>query len=557
MTQNLTVFDAFCGAGGSSTGLVAAGLEVVGAANHWALAIETHNTNHPNTEHFLDDLQQAHPSRFPRTTVAWFSPECTNHSVAKGRKRKNLGQLDLWGEHGVDPAEERSRATMREVVEFAEYHRYQIVIVENVVDIRNWQHYDSWLISMTNLGYDHRILYLNAQFFGVPQSRDRFYAVFWKRGNRAPNLDFRPKANCPNHGLIEAVQVWKKPGYQWGRHGTRGQYIYRCPQCGANVMPFFRPASEVIDWSIPSQKIGERDRPLKEKTVQRVPAGLKKFGYWPHLAALDHGQAGHNGKVHDPNEPLPTQTTQQTLALVQPFIASQHEGRDAVRPLDRELPCITTMNNEHQLVTPPFIAVMKNSYSPDGSYTLPPRSLDEPLTAIVAAASQHALVTPPFLVMMRGTGTKEGMATPASLDDPLRTITTGDNHHMLVTPPFIAELRNGNQPSGIDEPLACITTERHHALVMAYYGNAPTYATTDEPLPTMTTVERHALITPEQVLPECGFRMLMPEELKRGMSFPGSYIILGTKRDQVKQIGNAVACNVAQWIAERCIESLA
>jgi len=119
-SSNITAMDYFCGAGGSSTGLVAAGIEVRGAANHWRLAIDTHNTNHPQTEHFLDDLQQAHPSWYPRTTIAWFSPECTNHSLAKGRKRKGIGQLDLWGESKVDPAEERSRATMREVVEFSD-----------------------------------------------------------------------------------------------------------------------------------------------------------------------------------------------------------------------------------------------------------------------------------------------------------------------------------------------------------------------------------------------------------------------------------------------------
>lgn len=77
---------------------------------------------------------------------------------------------------------------MREVVEFTDYHRYEIIIVENVVDIRNWQYYDEWLTAMLNMGYAHKVLYLNAQFFGVPQSRDRFYAVFWKRGNRTPNL---------------------------------------------------------------------------------------------------------------------------------------------------------------------------------------------------------------------------------------------------------------------------------------------------------------------------------------------------------------------------------
>ena len=548
MSSDITGIDFFCGAGGSSSGLVNAGIRVVGAANHWQLAIETHNTNHPTTEHFLDDLQRAHPSQFPRATIAWFSPVCANHSLAKGRKRKGASQMDLWGEIALTPDEIRSRATMREVVEFTEFHRYEIVIVENVVDIRYWEFYDEWLTEMVNLGYDYKTLYLNAQFFGVPQSRDRFYAVFWKRGNRAPNLDFRPPAICPEHGQIGAVQVFKKE-FHWGRYGKRRQYVYRCPQCGTDVMLFFRPAADVIDWSIASQKIGERKKPLKDTTIARILAGLRKFGSWPSVADLAHNHAQHEGKVHGIEKPLSTQTTRQTLSLVQPFIASQHLGRDAVRGVDRELPCITTMNNEHSLVIPPFIAALRGE--PEYSAL----DINAPLTTIVAAGSQHYLVQPPFIVEFR----KDGSGRP--VDDPLATIVASGLHHMLVTP-FLASVNYFDERNReIVEPLPTQTTANKTGLVtppvvMSYYGSNPVYASVNEPLPTMRTVSHEALITPEAMLPECGFRMLEPQELKRGMSFPDKYIVLGDKRNQVKQIGNAVACNVAQAIAERCVESL-
>lgn len=521
MTQNITAFDAFCGAGGSSTGLVNAGIEVKYAVNHWSLAIETHNTNHPLTDHDIADLQVVHPARYPRTTILWASPSCTNHSLAQGRKRKNLGQLDLWGDDGIDPAEEKSRMTMQEIVVFAEYHQYEIVIVENVVDIRYWTHYDRWLNAMLNLGYDHRILYLNAQFFGVPQSRDRFYAVFWKRNNRRPDLEYRPLALCTKHGEIQAVQSWKKE-FQWGRYGARRQYVYRCPQCGGEVTPYYRPAADVIDWSIESQTIGSREKPLKEKTVQRILAGLRKFGHFPHVADLGQTHAQHNGKVKSVDEPLATQTTRQQLALVEPFIASQHGDRDAVRTIDRELPCITTMNNEHSLVTPPYLIVLKNSHSPDGTYTLPPKSLDKPLSTIAATSSQEALITPPLLTSVNYF---DDRCIP--VDEPLPTQTTASKTG-LVTPPII----------------------------MTYNGE-PVYAPVDKPMPTVTTLDRNALITPDEVLPLCGFRMLRPGELQKGMSFPATYIILGGDRDKVRQIGNAVCPNVAQWIAERCVESLA
>lgn len=143
--MSITATDFFCGAGGSSTGMVAAGVEVKMAVNHWALAIETHNTNHPATDHDCTDIRTVHPSAYQKTDIFWASPECTNHSLAKGKARKGLSQLDLWDETKGDPAEERSRATMREVVEFAGYHHNPIVIVENVVDIRYWEFYEDWI----------------------------------------------------------------------------------------------------------------------------------------------------------------------------------------------------------------------------------------------------------------------------------------------------------------------------------------------------------------------------------------------------------------------------
>ncbi len=514
MTQDITAFDAFCGAGGSSTGLVAAGIEVRSAANHWRLAIETHNTNHPMTEHFLDDLQTAHPSWYPRADIAWFSPVCANHSLAKGRKRKAANQMDLWGETALTPDEIRSRATMREVVEFTAFHHYEVVIVENVVDIRYWEHFDSWLTEMLNLGYDYKILYLNAQFFGVAQSRDRFYAVFWKRSNRAPNLDFRPRANCSRHGEVDAVQVFKKSGFAWGRYGARRQYVYRCPTCGEEVKPGHVPAASVIDWSLPSTRIGDRERPLKPRTIERIRAGLKKYGRVVQIADLGHMHAAHTGKISPAAEVLHTQTTRQTLALVDPFLTSQHDGRNPLRSVDEPLWCVTSMNNEQQLVVPPFLLSLKG-YLPEGDYSRP-LSLDDPLTTIVASSSQHALITP-FIAELRRTGESR------STDDPLSTIVAGGTHH---------------------------------ALVMSYYGGNAVHVPVSEPMPTQRTVAHQALIEVDKLLPACGFRMLEPHELKRGMSFPETYVILGGKRDQVKQVGNAVCPNVAEWIGQRVVESL-
>lgn len=55
----ITVTDLFCGAGGSSTGAIQVpGVEVRAASNHWQLAVDTHQTNHPDADHICADLYQ-------------------------------------------------------------------------------------------------------------------------------------------------------------------------------------------------------------------------------------------------------------------------------------------------------------------------------------------------------------------------------------------------------------------------------------------------------------------------------------------------------------------
>ncbi|KEP72637.1 DNA methyltransferase, partial [Microbacterium sp. SUBG005] len=107
--NGLTVTDLFCGAGGSSSGLVEAGYRVVIAANHWALAIESHQINHPDTDHSQADISQVNPAYFPKTHVLWGSPECTNHSIAKGVKRQRQQDQALFELDGTRPCPTRPR----------------------------------------------------------------------------------------------------------------------------------------------------------------------------------------------------------------------------------------------------------------------------------------------------------------------------------------------------------------------------------------------------------------------------------------------------------------
>jgi DNA (cytosine-5)-methyltransferase 1 len=50
--------------------------------------------------------------------------------------------------------------------------------------------------------------------------------------------------------------------------------------------------------------------------------------------------------------------------------------------------------------------------------------------------------------------------------------------------------------------------------------------------------------------------MVQPREQLHAQRFPAEYVVHGTKGEQTMQAGNAVPCNVAQWIGQRVAASL-
>lgn len=215
MSSYLDCTDHFCGMGGSTTGLLASGIEVVHAANHNALSIASHSENYPQIKHSIVDLSKADPRCFKRTALAWFSPECTTYSPAGGRRRLTPTP--------VDAKTVRSRLTMFDVVRFTEIHRYEAVFIEQVCEVAHWSTgnrpgdlFEWWLKGMEMLGYRHQIVCFNSAFAypePTPQSRDRLLIVFHKKGNKAPMVELCPPAVCPEHGHVNAVQQWK-PQYK-------------------------------------------------------------------------------------------------------------------------------------------------------------------------------------------------------------------------------------------------------------------------------------------------------------------------------------------------------
>ncbi|MFE3202153.1 DNA cytosine methyltransferase [Embleya sp. NPDC059237] len=285
--MSLTFTDIFCGAGGSSTGLVAAGMELKLAANHWAKAIETHAANHPNAEHVCADINNYDMRRLPTTDLLWGSPICTESTPAGGKKRPpTRGQLALL-KHGsvADAAWERTRATAYDIIRATEVHRYKAILCENVVEFAtDWELFTWWRTGMELLGYNSQITSVSSAHIGdsdnlhAPQWRDRIYIVFTRTGIPLPDLRPTPLAHCDKCDQdVAAVQSWRN-GRTIGKY--RQQYDYRCPNTAcrhAFVEPYIRPAADIIDWTDPGRRIGDRRRPLVESTLARIRAGLAAY----------------------------------------------------------------------------------------------------------------------------------------------------------------------------------------------------------------------------------------------------------------------------------------
>ncbi|MFB7896120.1 DNA cytosine methyltransferase [Streptomyces xiamenensis] len=345
--------DLFCGAGGSSTGLEEAGYQLLLASNHDPVSLATHRANHPNAEHWVEDINALDKRRLPRTPVLWASPICTEISPAGGRKRSH-GQVafDLTGtgEGGVARQEtfERTRTTALDILAATEVHRYLVIFCENVLEFAtDWELFDWWLRGMEILGYNYQIVCASSAHLGsgsnapAPQLRDRVYVVFTRKDVPLPDLEVRPRALCPECGIVEARQVWRNPDRRRiGKYGV--QYDYRCPNraCGHLIIePITRPVSDIIEWDVAGQRIGDgkpnrrKFTPYAASTRARVATGLEKFADDPRIALfqrsgvagqdINHALVVPNGRkaaVRTTAEPMTTIATRAHHTLVRPAL---------------------------------------------------------------------------------------------------------------------------------------------------------------------------------------------------------------------------------------------
>ena len=549
----LEATDLFCGAGGSSLGLESVRcpdcgrqlIKVTQALNHWDLAVQAHNENFPDADHDLHDVEVVPANRFRRTPLLWASPECVHHAYCRGKKSD-------------DASAERSRMTMWDVVRFTEHHRYDAIIVENVIEARLWEPFDEWFGKICLLGYQGQVVYFNSQFaLPTPQSRDRMYVVFWRDGLKAPMLDFKPQSWCENCAqVVNGIQGWKKPSpgslrtepgkFEWGRYGA--QYVYHCPHCLGQVAPAVVGAKSIIDWSMPMASIGERVRPLAPKTRERIRTGIKRLQTTRPIQVQVGGNLFERqgyARVWSLDDPLRTVTGTRYMGVVVPdksFVV-RGGGQSAAPRLAGE-PMGTITAHDRQLM---LVRVNRGG-------DRRPLSLEEPMPTVAGHGEMG-------LVSFRNHG------DAAPIGQPAHTVTAGGYHHGLLVyngvPGFVRSL---------EDAAGTVTGRDKQSLLVPYYGQS-NGRTTDVPMGAITGKDREALVMTEDDIDNCLFRMLQWPELLAAQQMhvhpDGSPYQLTAKRRnkrgqfvelsnelRVKMIGNAVSAPVATMLGNALLETL-
>lgn len=545
----LLYVDLFCGAGGTSTGVEYARLhgekcaKVVACVNHDANAIASHQANHPDTLHFTEDIRTLELSpmvnhlkmmkmKYPDAAVVlWASLECTNFSKAKG------GQ----------PRDADSRTLAEHLYRYIEAIHPNYIQIENVEEFMSWgdldekghpisrdkgRLYQKWVRTVCGYGYHFDWKILNAADFGAYTSRKRFFGQF------------------AEHGLPIAF-----PQPTYAKYGDEGGLFHQFKK--------WKAVRDVLDLKDEGTSIFTKKKPLCEKTLERIYAGLikfvaggkKQYEDW----ILKYNSVNKKGN-HSPSsilEPCPTVATQNRLGYVKVnFLSKQFSGDPMSKNVSVERPAgAITCVDHHAFVT----AYFGNGFN---------RSVDEPAPTITTK-ERHALVqvdlnepmpdvpldkvtlqTNQFIANeYSGGGQLSDLkdVCPAVLITPKQKIVSAEQ--FLLNPQYQSEGRDLEKPcftliARMDKmPPYLISTEQGDIGIVIYENDSPMTRKVKE------FMAMYGII-------DIKMRMLNIRELKRIMGFPEDYTLIGTQAEQKKFIGNAVEVNMSRVLCEALCEKL-
>lgn len=526
------IVDNFAGGGGASTGMeLETGRIVKIAINHDPDAILMHKTNHPHTKHLQASVWDVDPVKECEgcpVGLAWFSPDCKHFSKAKGAA---LVDRNIRGLAWI-------------VLRWAGTVRPRVIILENVEEFQTWgpvrrgkpvkkkagQTFQRWKKQLSDLGYTIEHRELVAADYGAPTTRKRFVLV----------------ARCDGRPVVWPERTHDKDG--------------------ADGLPKWRAAAEVIDWTQPCYSIfaTKEDiksrygvnavRPLADNTMRRVIRGVDKFvirAETPYIVPWTVTNTC-NSVGSQVTAPVHTVTTAGNQLLLSPALIQYHtEQSENVRGQSvTETLRTVDASNRYGLVS----ACLSKFYG-----GVIGTEVQAPMPTVTAI--DHNALIAANLVEYFSTG------RPISVEEPMHTVTSHDREALTLT--HICEFKGQDIGQDQRKPLRTITASAGE------FAEIRTEVRTYEPGADMGRwPEVRALLNrfcdydlkENEVLTldvgrtayfvaDIGLRMLTPRELYNAMGFPPDYIIdrdytgrAYGKSKQVARCGNAVCPPMAEAV---------
>lgn len=543
MGFKLKIIDLFCGAGGTTTGIENALIngeriaDVVACVNHDALAIKSHAQNHPECAHFTEDITVFDEHRLPNKLsdadniwMLWASLECTNFSKAKGGK----------------PRDADSRTLANHLFRYITWVQPDYILIENVREFLSWGPLDEngkpisrlngkdfmkWRYAIEDLGYVYEHKFLNSANYGAYTSRERYFGCFAKVG---------------------LPIVFPEPTHD--KHARNGLLKWK-------------PVKDKLDFTNEGNSIFARKKPLVEKTLERIYAGLIKYvangddSFITKWMGNDAKTGINNGKsIHDPlntitvqgrigvafiskyfsgkpegknipvNGPAGTIRCVDGQALVQAeFLTSYYSSGENICSVNDVLPTVSTKDRFG-------IYFIQKYYSGGGQLS----DVDVPASTIMAV-DKHRLV---FIDKQYS-----GKDNHQSIEKPCGAILKNDKHCIVEAKKFLINPQYNNNGNSVDAPAPVIIARQDKkplGLVTTNDGDFAAILIYADDSEAMVKIK---LFMAEYGIADIKMRMLTVFELKTITGFPDDYYLAGAQDSQKKFIGNAVTPIVPQrWM---------
>ena len=512
LEENEIIVDLFCGAGGTSQGILQAlGESPAFAVNHNADAIGIHDTNHPETIHLESDVFAASPSDHvpDGKTIGLLcaSPSCVSFSRAKGGKpldreiRDQAWVVANWCEHPNPRFNPR------------------IVVVENVHEFLGWapltaddridkryidknglgSTFKEWRSRLTNAGYTVEYKLLNSADYGVPTKRKRLLIVA-----RRDKLPIR--FPVPTHGPRTSAAVLA---------GTLKPYVAVSTAIDFNIV-----CNPIFMYPEDAKKAGAK-RPLADNSLKRIAAGVERHvieAEDPYIVSYSQPTPQSEVPLRTSTNSKPTQQDQDRFEIFNPIITPlTHAGPGRFYTAYDQLPTITGANRGELAVIATVCSANDNILVPSGSSihlsgdTEPGQNCVQTEPTSSDASFSEATFGAPFLA---GAGGGEYAAKPRRIDDPINTLTC-DNRSAVIMPTLVRVAhgsidrhgkKRGRGDHSIHEPLPTQSTSNEFAVVQPFMvttgygerpGQAPRIHSLNDPINTLVACGmKHALVEP-------------------------------------------------------------